>query len=103
MATLVSAVAVWLLGIAALMSFNVWPEPVMFGLNVFDLLDTFPSKILLPLTGLGAIVFVAWCLDRRSVAAELNLTGGSEQVWLVVARYVAPLGVILVFVNSLLG
>ncbi len=103
MATLVSAVAVWLLGIAALMSFNVWPEPVMFGLNVFDLLDTFTSKILLPLTGLGAIVFVAWCLDRRSVAAELNLTGGSEQVWLVVARYVAPLGVILVFVNSLLG
>ncbi|MCE8024059.1 MULTISPECIES: sodium-dependent transporter [Halomonadaceae] len=103
MATLVSAVAVWLLGIAALMSFNVWPEPVMMGLNVFDLLDTFTSKILLPLTGLGAIVFVAWCLDRRSVAAELNLTGGSEQVWLVVARYVAPLGVILVFVNSLLG
>ncbi|MCE8018675.1 sodium-dependent transporter [Halomonas sp. MCCC 1A11036] len=103
MAALVSAVAVWLLGIAALMSFNVWPEPVMFGLNVFDLLDTFTSKILLPLTGLGAIVFVAWCLDRRSVAAELNLSGSTEQLWQLVARYLAPLGVILVFVNSLLG
>ncbi|MCC5881502.1 MAG: sodium-dependent transporter [Halomonas sp.] len=103
MATLMSAAAVWLLGIAALMSFNVWPEPVLFGLNVFDLLDTFTSKILLPLTGLGAIVFVAWCLDRGSVAAELNLTGGSEQLWQAVARYVAPLGVIAVFIHSLMG
>ncbi|WP_444678907.1 sodium-dependent transporter [Halomonas sp. E19] len=103
MATLVSAVAVWVLGIAALMSFNVWPGPVMFGLNVFDLLDTFTSKILLPLTGLGAIVFVAWCLERGSVAAELRLAGGMERLWHLVARYVAPLGVIVVFVNSLLG
>jgi NSS family neurotransmitter:Na+ symporter len=102
-ATLAAGVAVWLLGIAALMSFNVWPAPVMMGLNVFDLLDTFTSKILLPLTGLGAIVFVGWCLERRSVATELNVTGGSEQLWHVLARYVAPLGVLLVFLNSLLG
>ena len=99
--TLVSGVAVWALGIAALMSFNVWDVPVLFGLNVFDLLDTFTSKILLPLTGLGAIVFVAWCLERKSVAAELNIAGGAETLWHLVARYVAPIGVILVFVSSL--
>ncbi len=102
-ATLVSALAVWVLGIAALMSFNVWPTPILLGLNMFDLLDTFTSKILLPLTGLGAIVFVAWCLERGSVAAELRLAGGMEQLWHLVSRYVAPLGVILVFINSLLG
>ncbi|EWG99054.1 transporter [Halomonas sp. BC04] len=103
MATLAGGVAVWALGIAALMSFNVWDEFLIFGLNVFDLLDTFTSTILLPLTGLGAIVFVAWCLDRKSVAAELNLSAGSETLWYVVARYIAPVGVILVFINSLLG
>ncbi|PMR74735.1 sodium-dependent transporter [Billgrantia endophytica] len=103
MATLAGGMAVWVLGIAALMSFNIWPVPIMFGLNVFDFLDTFTSRILLPLTGLGAIVFVAWCLDRRSVADELNLSGGSEQLWHIVGRYVAPLGVLLVFINSLMG
>ncbi|MFW3614781.1 sodium-dependent transporter [Billgrantia antri] len=102
-ATLVSGVAVWALGILALLSFNVLGEFLILGLNIFDLLDTFTSKILLPLTGLGAIVFVAWCLDRQSVAAELNLSGGSESLWLVVARYVAPLGVVAVFLHSLLG
>ncbi|WP_299313319.1 sodium-dependent transporter [uncultured Halomonas sp.] len=101
-ATLISGVAVWALGIAALMSFNVWDSVLIFGLNIFDLLDTFTSKVLLPLTGLGAILFVAWCLDRTSVAEELNLAGGKERLWTLVARYVAPIGVIVVFVTGLL-
>ncbi|KAA0010709.1 sodium-dependent transporter [Billgrantia pellis] len=102
-ATLVSGAAVWALGILALLSFNVLGNVLILGLNIFDLLDTFTSKILLPLTGLGAILFVAWCLDRQGVAAELNLSGGRESLWLVVARYVAPLGVVAVFLHSLLG
>ena len=101
-ATLVSGVAVWALGIAALMSFNVWGDFLIFGLNIFDLLDTFTSKVLLPLTGLGAILFVAWCLERQSVASELGLAGGTERLWHLVARYVAPIGVIVVFVTGLL-
>ncbi|SEL26972.1 sodium-dependent transporter [Halomonas daqiaonensis] len=100
-ATLVGGVAVWVLGIAALMSFNVWDGFLILGLNVFDLLDTFTSKFLLPLTGLGAILFVAWRLDRDSVATELNLSGGQATLWLLVSRFVAPAGVILVFVSSL--
>jgi|SRR5690554_512937 len=101
-ATLTGGVAVWALGIAALMSFNVWDGVLIFGLNIFDLLDTFTSKVLLPLTGLGAILFVAWCLERQSVASELGLTGGKERLWHIVARYVAPIGVIVVFVTGLL-
>lgn len=100
-ATLVGGVAVWALGIAALMSFNVWSELSIAGLNIFDFLDTLTSKFLLPLTGLGAILFVAWRLDRDSVAAELNLSGGQATLWHLVSRFVAPVGVILVFVSSL--
>ena len=69
--------------------------------NIFDLLDTFTSKVMLPLTGLGAIIFVAWCLDRDSVNQELGLTGGKEQLWSLAARYVAPIGVIAVFLAGL--
>ncbi|MGM0693889.1 MAG: sodium-dependent transporter [Pseudomonadota bacterium] len=100
-ATLVGGVAVWALGIAALMSFNVWDSFMILGLNVFDFLDTLTSKFLLPLTGLGAILFVAWRLDRDSVAAELNLSGGRATLWLMVSRFVAPVGVIAVFISSL--
>lgn len=101
-ATLLGGVAVWALGIAALMSFNVWDGVLIFGMNIFDLLDTFTSKVLLPLTGLGAILFAAWCLERSGVSDELNLVGGKERLWQLVARYVAPIGVIVVFVTGLL-
>ncbi len=100
-ATIISGVAVWVLGIAALLSFNIWDDVLFFGLNIFDLLDTFTSKVMLPLTGLGAIIFVAWCLERNSVTQELGLTGGKEQLWNLVARYVAPIGLLAVFLAGL--
>ncbi|MGP9568743.1 sodium-dependent transporter [Halomonas sp. AOP5-B2-8] len=102
MATLVSGIAVWLLGVAALLSFNVWSDVLLFGLNIFDFLDTFTSKVLLPLTGLGAIVFVAWCFKRESVEAELGLSATGIRVWNIIARYVAPAGVVIVFVTGLI-
>lgn len=101
-ATIVAGVGAWALGIAALLSFNVWSEPLMFGMGVFDLLDTLTSKIMLPLTGLGAILFAAWCLERKSVEAELGLSATGVSVWNIIARYVAPAGVIAVFVTGLL-
>ncbi len=98
---LVAGAGAWALGIAALLSFNVWSDPLLFGLNTFDLLDTLTSKFMLPLTGLGAIVFAAWCLDRDSVHRELGLSGAGSTLWSLAARYIAPLGVIVVFVGSL--
>jgi len=97
-ATIISGLAVWLLGVAALLSFNLWSDVLIFGLNIFDLLDTFTAKILLPLTGLGAIVFVAWCLQRQSVEEELALSSTGISIWNIVARYIAPIGVVLVFI-----
>ena len=100
-ATVATGIAVWALGIAALLSFNSWSEVMILGNNIFDLLDKLTSKFLLPLTGLGAILFVAWRLDQRSLQTELGLGESAFRVWNVVARYVAPVGVLIVFFNSL--
>ncbi|TVT57199.1 MAG: sodium-dependent transporter [Azoarcus sp. PHD] len=100
-ATAVAGMATWALGVAALLSFNVWGDVLIFGLNIFDLLDQLTSKFLLPLTGLGAIVFAAWYLDRDSVRKELGLSAGAFGVWSFVARFVAPAGVLIVFVSNL--
>lgn len=100
-ATVVAGLATWTLGIAALLSFNAWSDVLVFDLNVFDLLDQLTSKFLLPLTGLGVIVFAAWCLDKESVRRELGLGAITFSVWQVVTRYIAPAGVLVVFFNSL--
>lgn len=100
-ATAVAGLATWGLGIAALLSFNQWGDVTFLGLNVFDLLDQLTSKFLLPLTGLGAILFAAWRLDQESVRRELKLSDGGYALWRIVTRFVAPLGVLAVFIGNL--
>ncbi|MDN6179989.1 MAG: sodium-dependent transporter [Halomonas subglaciescola] len=101
-ATLIGGIAVWLLGVAALLSFNVWADFSLFGLNIFDFLDTLTAKFLLPLTGLGSIVFAAWCLDKESVRQELGFDVYDFSAWNILVKYIAPLGVITVFVTELM-
>jgi NSS family neurotransmitter:Na+ symporter len=101
-ATLVAAATIWALGVGALLSFNVWSDVKLAGLNIFDLLDYATSKFMLPLAGLGAVVFAAWKLEQGSVQRELQLGDTGFEVWKLLARYVAPLGVLYVFWSNLL-
>ena len=99
--SVVAGLATWGLGIGALLSFNAWSDVLIFGQNIFDLLDKLTSKFMLPACGLGAIVFVAWFLDRESVRKDLELGSVGFGIWNALARYVAPAGVIAVFWGSL--
>ncbi|OBX35323.1 hypothetical protein A8U91_04395 [Halomonas elongata] len=53
------------------------------------------------MTGLFAIIFVGWLLDREGVRQELQLGDTGAKIWTLVSRFIAPLGVIVVFVSSL--
>ncbi|MDQ2093934.1 sodium-dependent transporter [Rhodalgimonas zhirmunskyi] len=102
-ATIAAGVVIWALGIAALLSFNVWSAPLPgVGLTVFDLLDKVTSQYMLPLNGLFAVIFVGWVLNRQSVLDELGLSGTTALLWSVLSRLIAPLGVAVVFVAGLL-
>ncbi|MHB0775060.1 sodium-dependent transporter [Halomonas sp. WWR20] len=107
-ATLVAGAATWLMGIATVLSFNLWGDVAplgMFdkfaGMTVFDLLDYVTSKLMLPLTGLATVIFVGWVLGRDEVRSQLNMSDAAFKLWRFAARFVAPLGVIVVFVSSL--
>ena len=103
MSTIVAAVVVWLLGIAALLSFNLWSDFTIMGNGIFDILDKITSKFLLPLTGLAGIIFLGWKMDQRSIQQELNLSNGAWTIWQIISKFVAPIAVVLVFVTTLLG
>ncbi|ODC04935.1 transporter [Terasakiispira papahanaumokuakeensis] len=101
-ATLVAGIATWLLGIASVLSLNLWSElHLLPGMTVFDSLDYLTSKFMLPLTGLGAIVFLGWAMNQDSVLKELQLSGGQATAWQLASRYIAPIGVVIVFISSL--
>lgn len=102
-AVVVASVAIWLLGVAALLSFNMWSEVMIFGNNIFDFLDKLTSKFMLPIAGLAAIVFAGWVMNQESVRQELGLSGGSWSLWQLIAKFVAPIGVIIVFITTVLS
>jgi NSS family neurotransmitter:Na+ symporter len=91
----------WLVGVAVALSFNVWSEAKLFGLNLFDLLDTLTTRIMLPLSGLLIALFVGWVMKRAHVEDEIGLHGGALAVWFNVVRYVSPVAILLIFLNMI--
>ena len=100
----------WALGIASILSLNVWSDVTplaMFerfeGKTIFDLLDFFTANVMLPLSGLLTALFVGWCVARESLQRDLPLQGPAFGLWYGLIRFVTPLAVLVVFVYNLLA
>ena len=89
----------WLLGIAVALSFNDWSGFTIFGLSIFDLLDSLTTKIMMPLAGLLIAIFVGWVMKRADVEQEIAMSAGHFRLWFNVLRYVAPVAIVLIFLN----
>ncbi|RBW51940.1 sodium-dependent transporter [Marinobacter sp. F3R11] len=107
---IVVGVLCWLLGVASILSLNLWSDVAplaMFerfeGKTIFDLLDFFTANILLPLSGLLTAIFVGWFVARESLKADLDLSDGTFAVWLTLLRFVTPVAVVIVFIYNLLA
>ena len=105
-ATLVLAVACWAVGILCSLSFGSLSHVTILGCTFFDFLDHLCSDWLLPLGGLIFTLFVGWKMSRDSVRNEFT-NGGTENTRLFgvvyfLMRYVAPVGILVVFATNLL-
>lgn len=97
-ATALSSIVIWALGIACLLAFNEWADVKLFDKNIFDLLDYLTSKIMLPITGLGTIIFGGWMMKQQLIRQELNLSPIWFAVWKFLTRFIIPIAVILILV-----
>lgn len=97
-ATLLSSVVIWALGVACVLSFNEWQNVTLFGKNIFDLLDYLTSKLMLPLTGLGTIIFAGWMMHQETIRRELNLSPALFAGWKFLCRIVIPIAVIFILI-----
>lgn len=101
-AAVLAGAAVWLLGIACLLSLNQWSGHTLFGKGVLDLFDYVTANILLPLGGILIAVFAGWVLPRRVTQDELGMgDGAGYRIWRFLVRYVSPVAVALVLLNAL--
>lgn len=100
-AAVLGGTAVWLLGVVCLLSLNEWEHIKLFGMGFLDLFDYATANVLLPLGGLLIAIFAGWVLTRKSSHDELALKGAfAYKLWRLLIRYVAPVAVLLVFLNA---
>ncbi|MBR9865864.1 MAG: sodium-dependent transporter [Oceanospirillales bacterium] len=94
---------VWLLGIAALSSFNFGSDIALFGMNIFDFLDFITANVFLPLGGLFVAVFAGWVLNKKITGDELAIANPLYYLaWSVTIRYIAPIAVAAIFIFNLI-
>ncbi|MGD8977779.1 MAG: sodium-dependent transporter [Gammaproteobacteria bacterium] len=98
---IVIGVVIWALGLLTVFSFNILAHVRFFGGTLFDNIDHLASNVLLPLGGLLITVFAGWVMCKNSSADELDIgTGTVYRSWRFLARWIAPISVLLVFLHA---
>ena len=99
---LIIGVLIWLLGFLSIFSFNILSGFTFWKGTLFDNFDYLASNILLPLSGLLFTIFASWIMKKENSIEELSdVSRRVYKLWRFGARYIAPIGVILVFLNAI--
>lgn len=106
---IVAGAGAWFLGLAAVLSFNLWSGvrltpgiELLKDKDLFNLIDFVISNISLPLNALLIALFAGWVISRRSSLDELQIGEGiAYRYWRVSIRYIAPMAIAIVCFTSL--
>ena len=103
-AAIIVGVGVWILSLCSIYSFSgaEWTK-LSFGMggDIFEFLDYITANILLPLGGIFISIFAGWIIKPEILKEELNLSFTSFTIVQTLLRYVAPIGILLVFANAI--
>ncbi len=107
-AATLGGLALWLLGLASVLSFNHLADfrPLAFvpgfeERTVYDSTEYIMANILLPVGALLTALFVGWRVSGEILREELGLSAGfGFRLWQVLMRFVVPLAVAVIFVRG---
>ena len=103
--TWIIGIAIFIVGIPSALSFGVWSEFKIFGKTIFDLWDFIISAVIMPIGALSVAVFTSWIQDKQSVLRDAGMGSTVPKqllyLWLGALRYLAPIAIVVVFINSL--
>lgn len=99
-ATVIIGGLIWAIGFGTVFSFNVLADTTFFAGTLFDNIDYLTSNIMLPLGGLLITIFAGWVMCRNSTSDELGSSGSLYKAWRLLARFVAPIGILFVLINA---
>ena len=97
--------ATMVLGAVASLSLGVLGGWKICGLSIFDSLDYLTANIMLPLGGFFTCIFVGWRLDRQVLKEQITNNGALKfriyTLFIFLLRYVCPVTLLMIFLDSL--
>lgn len=105
-ASIITIVAIALVGSLAALSNSLLGNVKLFGMTFFDLFDYTTSNILLPLGGLFIAIFISWIWGKKKLTDALTNNGklanlGIVKVFYGILLVVTPILVTVVLLNGL--
>ncbi len=95
----------FVLGSFCSLSFGEWSDVKIFGMGFFDLFDYLVAKFFMPIGAFIICLFVGWVVDKNVLRDELTNGGTLRQplypVYRFIVRFVAPICILLIFMNEL--
>lgn len=97
--------AIFIVGIPSALSFSTLSDISIFGKSIFDSADFLVSNILMPSGALLISIFVSYKMKKDLLKSELIQESSGLKlvfnVWYFLMRFIVPLVIILVFLDSL--
>jgi NSS family neurotransmitter:Na+ symporter len=94
-------ILIWILGFGTVLSFNELAGFTFYKGTIFHNVDHVTSNFMLPLGGVFITVFASWVMCRNSSAEELGGAGTIFSLWRFLARFLAPIAIVFVFLKSI--
>ena len=93
--------SIFILGnIPSVLGDNVWQDVKIMGFSIFDAFDYISGNVLFILTALGCAVFVGFVL-KDEAKQELGAGKLFTTLWFNYVKYIIPLIILVIFINSL--
>lgn len=101
-ALILIGIIVYILGMLCILSTLSVTEFKLLGMSFFDVLDYISGKIVMPLGGILAAIFVGFIMKKRAleILFEPYMSGVFFKAWYFFLRFIAPLAVIVIVINA---
>lgn len=95
-------IIVYILGNLCILSSLSATAFMIYDMSFFDVLDYISGKIIMPLGGILAAIFVGFVMKRKAleILFEPYMSGVFFKVWYFFLRFIAPLAIIIIAVNA---
>jgi len=102
MSAIVVVGSVTFCSIASVLSYNVWQDVTLFGMNFNAASEGLYDKITLPLGGLLISLFVGWFMKRELSFSELATGEQVFSIWQLLLRFVVVPAIAIILITGLI-